>query len=81
VSGIIFPPAKPTLTNHIPGTRWTYVIRRMHYGYRVHIEDGEYHRPIQPWVLVMPSRYRTSSWWRATLSAAQSKAEREAGKP
>lgn len=73
-------PVRPTTSWHAAGTRWVCVVRRMRWGYRVHIEDGEYHLPIRWWCLFAPSQYRRAAWWVPTQAAAHHRAELEARK-
>ena len=76
----IAPPLRPSIIRAIPGTRWDAVIRRMRWGYRVHIEDGEYHQPVRWWVLIVPLLYTHGAWWCSTAAGAFRKAIREASR-
>lgn len=71
-------PVRPTTSWHEPGTRWVCNVRRMRWGYRVHLEDGAYHLPTRWWALLAPSQYRRAAWWQPTQAAAHRKATREA---
>lgn len=74
----VAPPIHPSIIRAVPGTRWVAVMRRMRWGYRVHLEDGEYHQPIRWWVVLAPMLYRHGGWWCSTLAEAMRKATREA---